>query len=173
MTSVHDDLCRTAARLLRANRYLTLGTASPDGVPWAVPVTYAWDDADRFYWYSASDAVHSRNITANAAVSLLFYDSRAADADGQALYAAATAEPVPEADLPAALATFYTHRYPDPALRARKARSAAEFLNTAPKRMYRATVHTYSLLHPDAHPTHGPSVPYRVTVPFSTASAAP
>ncbi|MEU2794064.1 pyridoxamine 5'-phosphate oxidase family protein [Streptomyces sp. NPDC007100] len=164
------DLRAQAARLLHTNRYLTLGTASPEGAPWAVPVTFAWDDADHFYWWSARDARHSRNIAANPVVSLLVYDSRTTDAEAQGLYGEGTAHALPPSDLAAALAVFYARRYPDPAVRAQKARHPGEFQGDSPKRVYRATVHTYSMLTADPHPLHGNAVPHRTAFPFSTGA---
>ncbi|RSO05368.1 pyridoxamine 5'-phosphate oxidase family protein [Streptomyces sp. WAC 06783] len=169
--STIPDLRAEAARLLHTNRYLTLGTASPGGAPWTTPVTYAWDDADHFYWWSASDAVHSRNIAANPAVSLLVFDSQVSDAEAQALYGEGTAHALAPADLPTALAVFYARRYPDPAVRAHKARKPAEFQGDSPKRFYCATIHTYSALTPDPHPVHGNTVPHRLVFPFTTAWA--
>ncbi|MEV5593900.1 pyridoxamine 5'-phosphate oxidase family protein [Streptomyces sp. NPDC052496] len=165
------DLRTEAARLLHANRYLTLATAGPDGTPWAVPVTFAWDDADHFFWWSASDAQHSRNIAANPAVSLLVFDSQVSDAEAQALYGEGTAHALAPADLPAALAVFYARRYPDPAVRAHKARRPAEFQGDSPKRFYCATVHAYSALTPEPHPVHSDAVPHRLVFPFTTAWA--
>jgi len=57
-----DDLDAHARAIIDANLYVTLGTADADGIPWVSPVYFATSDYDEFYWVSAQDATHSRNI---------------------------------------------------------------------------------------------------------------
>jgi nitroimidazol reductase NimA-like FMN-containing flavoprotein (pyridoxamine 5'-phosphate oxidase superfamily) len=71
----HDDLAAHARAIIDANLYLTLGTADPDGHPWTSPVCYASAGDREFYWVSAPDAQHSRNLAERPQVSMVIFDS--------------------------------------------------------------------------------------------------
>jgi nitroimidazol reductase NimA-like FMN-containing flavoprotein (pyridoxamine 5'-phosphate oxidase superfamily) len=161
-----------AGEVLQSVRYLTLGTASRGGESWMTPLAHAWDFEDRFYWISAADARHSRNIDENPAVSVLAFDLGQTGAD-QALFGSGTARMLTEDEVEEGCAVYYSRRYPDPAVRAKRSRPPADFRGASPNRLYRAGIDAYSLLHPDGHPVHGGLVSHRVTVPFSTALLGP
>ncbi|GAA1394569.1 hypothetical protein GCM10009639_28780 [Kitasatospora putterlickiae] len=172
MPSSDDELRTTARELLRSTRYLTLGTASPQAVPWVTAVAHAWDDEDGFYWQSGLDTLHSRNIAANPVVSLIIYDSSPAGGGGDALYALARAEVLEGEELAEGCDLYYRRRYPDEATRARRFRPPRDFAGDSPIRIYRARVTAYSMLSPDGHPVHGDEVNHRVVIPFSTKQLA-
>ena len=65
------DTEATAREILAANRYMVLGTAGADGVPWVSPVWFASDDGETFLWISKPGTRHSRNIAARPARYLL------------------------------------------------------------------------------------------------------
>ena len=71
----NHDLAAHAQALLDANSYLTLATADPEGRPWTSPVYFATAERWEFYWVSAADARHSRNLTGRPQVSLVVFDS--------------------------------------------------------------------------------------------------
>ena len=50
------DLRAHAEELLATNRYLTLGTVTPDGRPWTSPVYFAADGLTSYYWCSTVDS---------------------------------------------------------------------------------------------------------------------
>lgn len=62
------------AEILRTCQYANIATCS-NNEPWNTPVTAIPDQVLDFYWSSWGQAVHSRNIHANPAVFLTFYDS--------------------------------------------------------------------------------------------------
>jgi hypothetical protein len=62
------ELTAMAREVIAANRYLVLGTAHADGHPRVSPVYFNHDEHRRFYWVSAPDAQHSRNIAADPAI---------------------------------------------------------------------------------------------------------
>jgi uncharacterized protein YhbP (UPF0306 family) len=86
------DLAGLARSIIDSNRYLTLGTADEDGVPWVSPVWYASADYREFFWVSSPDARHSRNVTARPEVSIVIFDSQVPVGGAQAVYMAASAE---------------------------------------------------------------------------------
>ncbi|WP_307721517.1 pyridoxamine 5'-phosphate oxidase family protein [Embleya hyalina] len=167
-----EDLRVIAGDVLRSVRYLTLGTASRGGESWMTPLAHAWDFADHFYWISAADSRHSRNIDENPAVSVLAYDLGTTGTD-QALFGSGTARPLTDDEVAEGCAVYYARRYPDPEVRVKRERPADDFRGASPNRLYRARIEAYSLLHPDGHPVHGGLVSHRVTVAFSTAQLHP
>ena len=66
---------RLAQAILSQLTYITLSTATTDGVPWNAPVYAAFDEAYTFFWVSAKYARHSQNIRANQRIAMVVYDS--------------------------------------------------------------------------------------------------
>ena len=85
------DTEATAREILAANRYMVLGTAGADGVPWVSPVWFASDDGETFLWISKPGTRHSRNIAARPEVAIVVFDSSVHSDDAAALYLSATA----------------------------------------------------------------------------------
>jgi nitroimidazol reductase NimA-like FMN-containing flavoprotein (pyridoxamine 5'-phosphate oxidase superfamily) len=170
VTYTSDDLREIARRVISHNRYMAIGTSTLSGVPWVSPVQFAVDNMDRFYWVSATDALHSKNLESNATVALVIFDSTAQDGQGQGLYCEATAEVITGNILTLGCDIFYKRKYPDPHIREHKGRKPYELSAPYPRRMYRAHVKQYSVLHPDKHPEYGDSVDYRVNIKFTTAA---
>ena len=102
----HDDLTAHARALIAANFYLTLGTADPDGRPWISPVYFAAAGDREFYWVSATDARHSRNLAERPQLSMVVFDSTVAPYHGRAVYAVGEAGEVPGSDLEHALELY-------------------------------------------------------------------
>ena len=160
------DLAAIARTIIDVNQYMTLATADADGQPWASPVFYATADYAEFYWISAPETTHSRNLAQRPQISIVIFDSAAPEGDGQAVYLSATAEQVPDDDLDRALAV-----YPGGGgLAPREAREQVQA--PAPYRLYRATAYEWSILCPrDAGPRgtgactpHGVPFDHRVQV---------
>jgi uncharacterized protein YhbP (UPF0306 family) len=98
----------TVPRLLAQHRYLVLGTADAEGRPWATPVFYAADREDRVLWVSSADSRHSRNISARPEVAITIFDSHAPIGGAEAIYLEATAEPVSNHSVAAAVERLNT-----------------------------------------------------------------
>jgi nitroimidazol reductase NimA-like FMN-containing flavoprotein (pyridoxamine 5'-phosphate oxidase superfamily) len=97
---------RIAAELIDANAYLTLATADADGTPWATPVWFACDRAQRLLWLSRPTSRHSRNVAVRPEVGIVVFDSTVPEGQAQALYVEAHAEQAAEADLEPLLAAY-------------------------------------------------------------------
>ena len=150
MTDQHrPDLDAVARDILDGNRYMTLGTADADGHPWVSPVFFAAERYRDLYWMSSPEATHSRNLATRPELSIVVFDSRTPVGGGQAVYMAATAAEVPEADLAHALAA-----YPGEAGLRAGARAVApeDVAAPAPYRLYRARVTRHWVLDPEASP---------------------
>jgi Pyridoxamine 5'-phosphate oxidase len=140
---VQQDLARIARAIIDSNRYMTLATADGEGQPWASPLYFAAADYTEFYWISAPQATHSRNLARRPQASIVIFDSRAEEGTGQAVYMSAMAEQVAADGLDRALTV-----YPAPAGRGGTPLRRAQILAPAPYRMYRATASEYSILCP-------------------------
>ena len=105
-TMSHMDLVTHARDLLTANDYLTLGTADATGRPWTTPVCFRAADEREYFWLSATEAEHSRNIAVRPDVSLVVFDSTVPLYHGRAVYAAGAASIVPDEDLDRALSVY-------------------------------------------------------------------
>ena len=156
------DLAAIARTIIDVNHYMTLATADAEGQPWASPVFYATADYAEFYWISAPETTHSRNLAQRPEISIVVFDSAAPEGDGQAVYLSATAEQVPDDDLDRALAVY-------PGGGGLAPRDNREQVQApAPYRLYRATAFEHSILCPredgGACTGHGVLFDHRVPV---------
>jgi nitroimidazol reductase NimA-like FMN-containing flavoprotein (pyridoxamine 5'-phosphate oxidase superfamily) len=128
------DLIDHAQALVDANRYLTLGTTSAGGRPWTSPVCFAADGVREFYWISALEAQHSRNLSERPHVSLVVFDSTVAPYYGRALYATGYARELSGDEVDAGLAV-----YPAPNRPGVSPVSRDDVTGCSAYRLYRAT----------------------------------
>jgi|SRR5579871_1775556 nitroimidazol reductase NimA-like FMN-containing flavoprotein (pyridoxamine 5'-phosphate oxidase superfamily) len=91
MSENTSENTRLAQAILVQLPYITLATATNDGIPWNAPVYAAFDDAYTFFWASAKYARHSQNIRANPHVAIVVYDSTVLPGSGKGVYIEATA----------------------------------------------------------------------------------
>jgi ribosomal protein S18 acetylase RimI-like enzyme len=155
----NSDLPGLVHAVVDANRYLTLGTSEPDGRPRLSPVYFTHHQYRTFYWVSAPEAQHSRNIAVRPDVSLVVYDSTAPVGKGQAVYLTAVATEVPRVDLTAECGLAYAHPRGDGV-----AFTPDELTAPAPLRLYRARITAYDVHVPGGDPVRGRGIDYRLTV---------
>ena len=89
-----QDLAALARAIIDANLYMVLGTADTYGTPWVSPVYYARAGYREFFWISAPDARHSKNIVARREVSIVVFDSSVRIDTGRGVYMTSVAEHV-------------------------------------------------------------------------------
>ena len=154
-----DELTRRAHDVIAANKYLPLATVDGDGIPWVSPVFFSPDGATRFLWASSPDSLHSRNVAANAEVSLVVYDSSVPIGGARAVYVRAEARVVPEAELEQS-ATIYSGRLPEPRA------FTVDDLRTD-LRLYQAVVRRSWVLVTGRDPDYGIGLDRRVEVTLS------
>jgi nitroimidazol reductase NimA-like FMN-containing flavoprotein (pyridoxamine 5'-phosphate oxidase superfamily) len=108
MASMTDDhgTESDAREIVAGTRYMVLATADAHGRPWATPVWYAKEDGTRFLWVSSPDARHSRNIAARPEIAVVIFDSQVTVGDASALYVAAVAREVADAEIGESIALF-------------------------------------------------------------------
>jgi uncharacterized protein YhbP (UPF0306 family) len=90
--TAQQDIDATARSIVDDGRYMTLGTADAEGHPWATPVWYAPDGYREFFWVSAPEARHSRNLAERPEAGIVIFDSNARIGTGQGLYMAAVVD---------------------------------------------------------------------------------
>lgn len=140
----HIDTVAVAARLLVANRYMTIATAGTDGRPWVSPVWYAPASATALLWVSDPTTRHSRNIAARPQVAIVIFDSTVPEGAAEALYLEGTAQQLGGDQLEEAIATFSARSQAC----GDRAWTAADVLPPAGLRVYRATAASRSVLGP-------------------------
>jgi nitroimidazol reductase NimA-like FMN-containing flavoprotein (pyridoxamine 5'-phosphate oxidase superfamily) len=160
------DLAGHARAIVDATLYLTLGTAGRDGRPWITPVYFAPAGDREFYWLSAADARHSRNIAEHPELSMVVFDSTVAPYHGRAVYATGEAHELSGADLDRGLSR-YPRRDPQGATPVTR----DDVTGPSPYRLYRATVAEMWVLCPreprQPCPLHGIAQDHRAPVPLT------
>jgi pyridoxine/pyridoxamine 5'-phosphate oxidase len=144
-----SDFSDMARGVIESNRYMVLGTADEDGVPWVTPVWYAQSGYRRFLWVSSPDRRHSRNVAARPQVSIVIFDPQVPEGSALAVYMSARAEEVPGSELEREAAFF------DTAGRAEGLTGSwalEDVRAPAAYRLYRATVSQHWVLDPDSSP---------------------
>jgi hypothetical protein len=142
------DPADTARGIIDASRYMVLATADETGRPWASPVYFAHSGYTEFFWVSAPDAAHSRNIAVRRQVSIVIFDSQVPIGAGQGVYMAAVAQEVTGAELDRGLEVFS---------RRSVAHGGAAWTreDVQPEAgLYRAAAHDHSILAKDGRPDH-------------------
>jgi nitroimidazol reductase NimA-like FMN-containing flavoprotein (pyridoxamine 5'-phosphate oxidase superfamily) len=94
------DLEEMARSVIDTNRYMVLGTTSPDGSPRVSPVYFTHHEYRDFYWVSGPDARHSLNVVARPSVNAVIFDSTAAVGQGRAVYLTGETTLIADEDLP-------------------------------------------------------------------------
>ena len=143
------DFGDMARAIIDSNRYMVVGTADEDGVPWVTPVWFEHADHRRFIWVSSPECRHSRNVNKRPEVSIVIFDSRVAVGSARAVYMSARAEKLSGAELARDVALF------DAATQAQgltRRWVLEDMLAPAPYRLYRATVSQHWVLDPDSSP---------------------
>jgi Pyridoxamine 5'-phosphate oxidase len=96
----------TAQEIIDAGRYMVLGTADEQGVPWVSPVWFAPDGYRRFLWVSRTGTRHSRNLAVRPQLSIVIFDSGVPIGTGVGVYMDAVAEQITGADAEHGMALF-------------------------------------------------------------------
>lgn len=152
-----------ALNIVDATRYLVLGTVDDAGHPWTSPVYFSARGVGEFFWQSATDSVHSRNLERHPRVSLTVFDSTVAPYHGRAVYAVGQAGPLSGSDLDEAL-----EAYPRAAERLHAASSPEEMTEPSPYRLYRVVADEVWVLCPrppgQPCPLHGVAADHRALV---------
>jgi len=131
-TGERMDKVEAAKKILADIVYITIATASQQGIPWNTPVYAAYDHQYTFYWVSAQTARHSQNIREHNHVALVIYDSTVPEGTGEGVYIEAKAYELTEHnDIDTALRCLYGRKHVAP-------RPSTAFTDASPRRVYKA-----------------------------------
>jgi len=154
-----DQLKHMVRHVIDGNRYMTLGTVEPDGLPRLSPVYFTHHEYRTFYWVSSPAARHSRNLLRQPEIAVVIFDSGVAPAATEAVYLSATAQQVPDDELAGECVV---------AFRAvgggAKAFGPQDLSGLAPLRLYRAAATSYAVHIRGSHPTYGQGIDTRMPV---------
>jgi Pyridoxamine 5'-phosphate oxidase len=148
------DLAAVARAIVDDNRYMVLGTADASGRPWATPVYFAAEGYRDFYWVSAPDRRHSRNVTERSEISIVIFDSRVPIGEGQAVYMDAVASALTGEELERGIAIFSQVSTSHGA----KPWTLVDVRSPAALRLFRARASAHWVLDPDRRPDQRTSV---------------
>jgi Pyridoxamine 5'-phosphate oxidase len=153
--SVPGPAAQTVRDIIEANRYLVLATADAAGRPWSSPVYFAHIGYTEFFWVSAPEVTHSRNIAVRPEVSIVIFDSQAAIGTGQGVYMSAVAKLLADGETARGIEAFS---------RRSVTHGGAEWTSEdvrpgAGLRLYRATAGSHSILAKDGRPDHRIPIP--------------
>jgi nitroimidazol reductase NimA-like FMN-containing flavoprotein (pyridoxamine 5'-phosphate oxidase superfamily) len=140
----------TARAIIDANLYMVLATADGAGRPWSSPVYFAHDGHTEFFWLSAPEAEHSRNIAARPEVSIVIFDSQAPIGTGQGVYMRAVAEQAGGDHLTRGIETFSRRSL----AHGGEAWTVKDVQAESGLRLYRAAADSHSILANDGGPDH-------------------
>ncbi len=98
-----------ARHILSHNMYMVVATSDKEAKPWGAVVFYANDESGNFYFISAIDSLHARNMQENPNVSLVIYDSTQQLGLNQEVQVYGNASIVNDGELKGAL-EFYTNK---------------------------------------------------------------
>ena len=143
-----EDLNAVARAIVDDNRYMVLGTADASGKPWATPVYYAADGYRDYYWVSALDRTHSRNVAARPEIAVVIFDSRVPIGEGQAVYMAAEAAELAGDELELGIETFSRVSVSHGA----RSWTLEDVRPPEPLRLFRARASEHWVLDPDRRP---------------------
>jgi len=128
------DRAQKAREIIANIRYVTIATASKNGMPWNTPVFSAFDETYNFYWTSWHGTQHSQNIVENENIFIAVYDSTVPEGAGEGVYIKAKAyELADQGEITRAASYLYGRKNKAP-------RAASEFVGESPRRMYKAVV---------------------------------
>src|SRR5258708_6609504 len=124
-----------AKKIIEKILYITIATASNDGMPWNSPVYSAFDEDYNFYWASDQNGQHSKNIAENNKIFIVIYDSTVPEGMGEGVYMQAKVYMITDPkEIKDAL------RYLDGRVNKKKKSQTriSEFQGTNPRRVYKA-----------------------------------
>ena len=103
-----NEYAAKAAKIIEKNIYMCLATADLNGIPWNVPVYYAFDEQYNFYWYSRKNTRHSKLIRKNNYVAVAIFNSKQAGEDDGGVYIRGIAHEVKKKDMAKALEVYFS-----------------------------------------------------------------
>lgn len=126
-----SDILEQAWQILNTNRYCTLSTCSPDGLPWVSPVFFSHQNLN-LYWSSTIASRHSQNLYQNQGrIAIAIYNSQAKQGTAKGLYFSGNAREVPPEQVRERMNLIFRKAGGNP-----PDRTEADYLGESPRRIY-------------------------------------
>ncbi|HUY70543.1 MAG TPA: pyridoxamine 5'-phosphate oxidase family protein [Candidatus Baltobacteraceae bacterium] len=150
-----------AKKILEENKYMVLSTSDLDKAPWGSVVFYAYGKNHEFYFFSAVDSRHAKNISANPKIAFVIFDSKqkmgvaeSIQAEGKASFVSSDAvlrevlktykdirpSGVSDSELKRVIKTYTMRQFPDSKMDPLKRYPPEEFSEAAELRFYKIKV---------------------------------
>ncbi len=156
------ELRKRVVDVIDDNRYMVLGTVSPDGMPHVSPVYFTHEGNEQFYWVSSPRAEHSRNLAWSPNVDIVIFDSsRPPGPTVGAVYLTGTAGEVADSELD----DRCVRAFRDAEAGGGRKFTPAELSGTGSLRLYVATPQRIGIHIRGSDPTFGTGIDTRLTVP--------
>jgi general stress protein 26 len=126
--------------LVSSNKYMVVATSSKSGEPWAAPVFFANDDKYNFYFLSAVDSKHAKNILENPKVALIIFDSGSPIGQSDGLQIQAKAAVVGKKEIENVIKTYCDRLFPDSDVPATSRYDPEEYLEPSEFRFFKAEI---------------------------------
>ncbi len=126
-----------AKRILSDCTYMVVGTSSRGGKPWVATVLFVHDEDYNIYFLSAVDALHSKNIIENPAVSIAVFDSRQRIGLSDGVQGEGTAALVEKADIKKVITLYCKKVFPDSEIAPTSRYKPEDYLGAAEFRFFR------------------------------------
>jgi uncharacterized protein YhbP (UPF0306 family) len=146
-----EDFAAIAKAIMDSTLYMALGTADEAGQPWVSPVYLTASQYKEFYWISAPETKHSRNIAKRSQISIVIFNSQVPVGKAEAVYMLAAAEELLGDKLERGLAV-YNGRFPEPARHGVQDTRLEQVQPPGLYRLYRAVAVEHWVLDPHKSP---------------------
>jgi uncharacterized protein YhbP (UPF0306 family) len=126
-----------ALHIIKHNKYMVLATADRDKKPWTAVVFYAYDADYNFYFLSAIDSLHAKNILKNHAVAFAIYDSTQKIGQSEGVQAGGRAYEVGRDDAKRVIGIYAKRLFPSSDMPATKRYTPEEYSKPAEFRFFK------------------------------------
>jgi len=124
-------------KIISENNYLALATAGKSGKPWVATVFYAFDDKCNFYFFSAKDSLHAKQIRENPSAAVSIFNSMLPPDKVDGVQIECKAEQARIVDLPHLISVYYHRRFPNGEERAKHQHVPMDFRGIALRRFFK------------------------------------
>ncbi len=140
MESINESYDDEAKRIIDTNRYMVLATSGNSGDPWAAVVFYTFDKKYNFYFLSAVDSRHSKNIAENQNIAFVIFDATQPMGYSESVQAECIVSFVKENELETIIKLYADRAFPDSKIKAIERYRPDSYGKTAEFRFYKVEV---------------------------------
>lgn len=129
-----------AMRIIASNMYMVLATSNKKTKPWANVVLFVFDGKKNFYFISAIDSLHAKNIDENPWVAFTIFDSAQPIGSTDAIQGSGTASLVGKDEIKKAIDLYAPKVFPDSTIPPAKRYPSEQYLGASEFRFFKIAV---------------------------------